>query len=346
MIHDRDRQNRWSRKIAADRHGRCRDDQSPSPDRLVPGAARRGGGDRGSHVERAKKRASEFGIAAVYDGLESLLAAQEVDALDIASPRETHAMLVDMAAERSINVLCQKPLTPTLAEAEALARRINGRIRLMVHENWQFRPWYRALKHQIAAGALGELRWAGMATISSSLLPDAGGKRPALERQPFMAHEKRLAITEVLIHHIDVMRWLFGPLKLLSARTAHKLVEVEGETLASLFLETAQGAPVTVIGDMAAPGFSPRMDDRLEVVGSDASAVFDQSILTFKGAVERAETFDFHGGYQASFDGVIRHFVDRLIDGGPFETDVTDNLDTLRIVEQAYAAADRSGRWP
>ena len=71
-----------------------------------------------------------------------------------------------------------------------------------------------------------------------------------------MAHEKRLAIAEVLIHHIDVLRWLLGPLKLLSARTAHKLAEVEGETLASLFLETAAGAPVTLIGDMAAPGFS------------------------------------------------------------------------------------------
>jgi D-apiose dehydrogenase len=296
------------------------------------------------NLARAQKRASEFGITAAYDGLASLLAAQEVDALDIASPRETHAALVDMAAERSIDVLCQKPLTPTLAEAEALARRIDGRIRLMVHENWRFRPWYRALKCQIDGGALGDLRWAGMATISSGLLSNASGNRPALERQPFMAHEKRLAISEVLIHHIDVMRWLLGPLKLLSARTAHKLAEVEGETLASLFLETADGAPITVIGDMAAPGFPPRTDDRLEVAGCDSSAVFDRSVLTLMGAVERTEPFDFHQGYQESFDGVIRHFVDRLIDGSSFETDVTDNLETLRIVEQAYAAASRSGR--
>jgi len=292
--------------------------------------------------DRAQKRAREFGVSAAYDGLDSLLAAQEVDALDIASPRETHAALVDIAADRSIDVLCQKPLTPTLAEAEALSRRVDGRIRLMVHENWRFRPWYRALKRQFDDGAFGDLRWAGMATISSGLLPDASGRRPALERQPFMAHEKRLAIAEVLIHHIDVMRWLLGPLKLLSARTAHKLPEVQGETLASLFLETAQGAPVTIIGDMAAPGFSPRTDDRLEVVGSKASAVFDRSVLTLMTAVERTEPFDFDQGYQASFDGVIRHFIDRLVDGGPFETDVTDNLETLRIVEQAYAAAVRS----
>jgi D-apiose dehydrogenase len=32
-------------------------------------------------------------------------------------------------------VLCQKPLTPTLGEAEDLVRRIDGKLRLMVHEN-------------------------------------------------------------------------------------------------------------------------------------------------------------------------------------------------------------------
>jgi len=290
-------------------------------------------------VDRARQRATEFGIAAVHGGLEALLAAETVDALDIASPRETHAALVDMAAARSPAVLCQKPLAPTLAEAEALARRVDGRIRLMVHENWRFRPWYRRLKRCAEEGLFGDLRWAGMATISSGLLPDATGRRPALDRQPFMAHEKRLAIAEVLIHHIDVLRWQLGPLKLLSARTAHKVAEVEGETLSSLFLETAQGAPVTLIGDMAAPGFSPRTDDRLELVGSRASAVFDRSLLTLMGAVEQSEQFDFHAGYQASFDAVISHFIDRLLDGGPFETDVSDNLETLRIVEQAYAAA-------
>ena len=170
----------------------------------------------------------------------------------------------------------------------------------------------------------------------------ASGRRSSAS--PSWRTRERLAIAEVLIHHIDVLRWLLGPLKLLSARTAHKLAEVEGETLASLFLETAAGAPVTLIGDMAAPGFSPRTDDRLELAGSKASAVFDRSMLTLMGGVERIEQFDFHAGYQASFDAVIGHFIDRLLDGGPFETDVRDNLETLRIVEQAYAAAESEHR--
>ena len=49
--------------------------------------------------------------------------------------------------------------------------------------------------------------------------------------------------------------------------------------------------------------------------------------------------YDRDTGYQASFDGVIGHFVDCLETGAPFETGPADNLQTLRLVEDAYRAA-------
>src|SRR6185437_8369049 len=105
-------------------------------------------------LARARHRAGEFGIAAAYATAEEMLAGEAIDALDIASPRETHAALVELAAERGIDVLCQKPLTPTLDEATALVRRLGGTTRLMVHENWRFRPWYRQLASWLRAGEL------------------------------------------------------------------------------------------------------------------------------------------------------------------------------------------------
>jgi predicted dehydrogenase len=52
--------------------------------------------------------------------------------------------------------------------------------------------------------------------------------------------------------------------------------------------------------------------------------------------------YDRDQGYQASFDGVIAHFVECLQTGAPFETSAADNLATLRLVEAAYAAAARN----
>jgi predicted dehydrogenase len=97
-------------------------------------------------LSRAAARAAEFGIPRHYASLDELLDREKaIDAVDIASPRETHARLVRLAAERGIDVLCQKPLAPTFGEADALVRDVEGRIRLMVHENWRFRPYYRQI---------------------------------------------------------------------------------------------------------------------------------------------------------------------------------------------------------
>jgi predicted dehydrogenase len=288
---------------------------------------------------RARERAQEFFIPNVYTDGDAMLAAEAIDALDVASPRQMHAWWVDAAAARGIDVLCQKPMTPTLGESRALAGRTEGKVRLMVHENWRFRPWYRQLKRWIDAGELGEVLLARMAMITSGLLPDWSGHRPSLERQPFMQHEAQLMIAEVLIHHLDVMRFLCGELEVVAARAARTVADVRGETVAAIFLQTRSGAPVEVTGTMAAPGYPPRPPDRLEIVGSNASAVLDDTGLRLLGPSSRVETYDRDRGYQASFDGVIAHFVDCLETGAPFETGPSDNLKTLRLVDDAYRAA-------
>jgi D-apiose dehydrogenase len=290
-------------------------------------------------IDRARQRADEFGIPHTYSDAKALLAGEEIDALDVASPRETHAAWVEAAAARGIPILCQKPLTPTLAEADALVAAVAGKARLMVHENWRFRPWYRRARQWIEEGVLGQLLLGRMTLITSGMLPDASGQRPAFVRQPFMAGEHRLMISEVLIHHLDTMRYLCGPLRVVAARTRRTIDTAEGETLASIFMETAAGCPVDVTGTMAAPGFPPRASDRLELIGSKASLVFHDFELRLLGDSPRHKQFDSGEGYQASFDAVIAHFVDCLHTGAPFETHPADNLDTMRLVEHAYLAA-------
>ena len=288
---------------------------------------------------RAAQRAAEFGIPTIHDDAESLFAAEPIDALDVLSPRETHAAWVEAAAARGIAVLCQKPMTPTLAQSQALAHAVDGKTRLMIHENWRFRPWYRELKAWIDAGALGEIAMARLSMMNSGLLPDAAGHRLALERQPFFKDEPRLLIAEGLIHQIDTVRYLCGPLRVVAARAARTVPDVVGETYAEIFMETATGAPVTVTGNIAAPGYPPRTPDRLEIVGSRASAVFQDDELALLGPTPRRQSYDRDAGYQASFDAVMAHFVDCLESGARFETGPADNLETLTLVEHAYWAA-------
>ncbi|WP_108663202.1 Gfo/Idh/MocA family protein [Acuticoccus kandeliae] len=290
-------------------------------------------------AERARARAAAFGIARDYRSLDALLAHEKIDALDIATPRETHAALVRTAAAHGIAVLCQKPLAVDLAEAEALAAEVADRIRLMVHENWRFRPYYRQIAAWLAEGRFGELASGTISIRSSGILPDATGRSPALERQPMFRTEPRLLIAESLIHHIDVARWLFGPLRLVAARRRRMSDAVTGETLATLLFETGEGAPLVIDGNYACPGFAPSSRDRVELIGSRASIVMCEDRLSLLG--DRAETigYEHDTAYQESFDAAIRHFVECLASGEPFETDVADNLETIRLLEAAYADA-------
>lgn len=289
--------------------------------------------------DRAQARAAEFAIPEVFGAAADMLDDTAIDAIDIATPRETHVELVRLAASRGIDVLCQKPLAPEFDAAEALVADVSGTVRLMVHENWRFRPYYRQAKAWLDAGLIGEVEAFRLAAISSGLLPDHEGRRPALDRQPFLAHERRLIIAELLIHHLDAARWLLGPLQVRAADVSHGDAPVIGETGADIRLETETGAPVEVVGDWAASGRPARPGDVMAVKGARGTLRLADHRLDLDGLARRSLTYDPAAAYQASFDAAIAHFVDCLRTGGAFETDGADNLATLQLVDAAYAAA-------
>jgi len=288
--------------------------------------------------EKAQARAREFGICAVFDDAHRMLDACEADALDVAAPLDAHVPLCRLAADRRVHVLCQKPLAPTLAEALELADAVEGRIRLMVHENWRFRAHYRAIKQWLDAGFVGRPVQAAMKVRSSALLADESGRLPLLSRQPSLGRLRRLMIGEVLVHHLDVLRWLLGPLDVVAARTRRRCDAIAGESVASVVLE-GDGVWLTLDGNFSVRGAPPAPVDEVEIVGTDGIASFKGNVAHVTGAHQRSRTFDLVAGYGDSYAAAIAHFADALATGAPFETDVRDNLSTLALVEAAYAKA-------
>ena len=290
---------------------------------------------------RARSRADEFAVPDVYVDAAHMLAHAELDVVDIATWRETHAQLTLLAAAHGVHVLCQKPLAPTLADAEALSASVADRVRLMVHENRRFAPHFRAIRRWLDEGRIGPVRQCVMTMHRAGFLKDAFGRRPAVERAPYMARENRLLIAETLIHQLDVLRFLLGPLSVVAARTLHTEPDMPGETLATILLEDSGGAPVVLAGSFVAPGFGTAVSDRLEIIGTHASVVLDENGLDLRGENSGHVAVDYRTAYQACFDAAIAHFVDCLLSGAAFETSAEDNLQTLRLVEDAYALAVR-----
>jgi predicted dehydrogenase len=286
--------------------------------------------------DSAARRAAEFGIAQTYADAETMLAQVELDAVDIAAPRQCHAPLVRLAAKRGLPVLCQKPLAPDLRQATELAAEVKNQTRLMVHENWRFRGYYRDAAAWLRAGRIGNVKQAQLTLLTSGVLPGPGGLRPALQRQPFMRGEKRMLVAEVLIHHLDTLRMLLGPLRVTAAGLSRSYAEMAGEDGAAIQMQAERGGNVAIFASFAAYGHPAVQVDRLEILGDAGSIRLDGPLLSCAGAQPAELRYDLAAEYQGSYNRTIAHFVQCLRDGTPFETAPEDNLETLRLVEDCY----------
>lgn len=287
--------------------------------------------------ERATARATEFGIPQTFAAVPAMLDAVRPAALDIAAPMALHAALVRAAADRGIDVMCQKPLAPTLAEAQALAADARGRIRLMVHENWRFRPHYREIARWLREERIGRRHAFRLEVLGSGVLPESPAAIPhGLQRQPFLAGMERLLVLELLVHHLDLLRCLLGPLELVHARLARISPAVRGEDTGVILLQ-ADGAIGSIFASMAAYGRG-RGGDELEILGERGRISFRDGTARLLAAAPETFTVP-DDAYQQSYDATIAHFVAALRSGAPFETPPEVHLAALALVEGIYAAA-------
>jgi predicted dehydrogenase len=288
-------------------------------------------------LDRAKKAAAEFGIAKAYASLTELLDRETVDAIDIATPPTTHGDLLAIAARYKIDCLCQKPLARNFDEAVRIVGDAKGKIRLCVNENRRHLPYYRTTRQWIAEGLIGKVQQGSMTAFRSSFFPGADGKYSGT---PLLVKGPRLFISEAFIHQIDALRSMVGNIRLVASRSVPTEAALEGETMCTMMLLTTDGAPIVLSGSSVAVGYPREFNDLFEILGSKGSIVWDGSTLRLLGANAREVHFDMRGRYdemyQSCFTIAAREFADAIRTGKPFPAEATDNLETLKIVEDAY----------
>ncbi|NEJ04437.1 gfo/Idh/MocA family oxidoreductase [Rhizobium leguminosarum] len=282
-------------------------------------------------------RLAAFDVARNYTSAQAMLDAERLDAVDICAPREFHVELVRLAAAKDLDIICQKPLAPSYGDAVELLAGLSGRGRLMIHENWRFRAYYRRLKAWLDEGLAGEIRQVQFEFLSSGMIADAEGKRPALVRQPFFRTQERLLVMEVMIHHLDTLRYLLGEMEVVIARLERSNRDIVAEDVASVVLRrTSDGVLVTINANLAAHGALPTPRDHLRIFGTRGTLELNGNLLSAEGGRQCRESFDPDETYQGAYDATIAHFLDSLDGKVAMETSPGDNIKTLALVEDIY----------
>jgi myo-inositol 2-dehydrogenase / D-chiro-inositol 1-dehydrogenase len=193
------------------------------------------------HDER-ERRAQRFaegvgaGGAAVVGGVAEVAA--RADAVWVCTPTAAHRDAVDVAVGAGCAVFCEKPLDRDLARASALvdavaASGVAGQCGLVLRSA----PVFRALRDLVQSGALG----APMAAVfrDDQYFPIRGTY--ASKWRADVAQAGGGCLIEHSIHDVDILRYCFGEVGTVSARTANHAGHEGVEDLAAVSLSFTSG---------------------------------------------------------------------------------------------------------
>ena len=150
-------------------------------------------------VENLVKSASEKFNVKGYLSYEEMLRDTEVDAVVICTPTFLHKDMIMLAAEYHKHILCEKPLTVTVKEAEEVLSKIsNSNVILQVGYMRRFDYAYQEAKKKINAGDIGRpVAFIGIARDPAP--PPGWAADPKLSGGIFL---------DMLSHDFDMARWL------------------------------------------------------------------------------------------------------------------------------------------
>tara|TARA_B100000676_G_C18058739_1_gene836263 strand:+ start:1103 stop:2245 length:1143 start_codon:yes stop_codon:yes gene_type:complete len=174
----------------------------------------------GRNEESTKAFAEQWGYESTESDWKALVARDDIDAIDICTPNDTHAPIAIAAAEAGKMVLCEKPLARTSEESIPMVDAIEkAGVANTVWYNYRRIPAVTLAKQIIDSGKLGKIfhyranflqDW----TISEDL-PQGGAGTWRLD-----AKAAGSGVTgDLLAHCVDTAIWLNGGIKDVSAMT-------------------------------------------------------------------------------------------------------------------------------
>jgi predicted dehydrogenase len=342
-----------------------------------------------SDPERAKASAPDYDIKPerAYGSYQEMVAAESklpaserIDFVSIATPNHTHFSIARAFAEAGFNVLCDKPLTLDLAQAEELARVVQKTgVVFGVTHNYTGYPLVRQARDMVRAGDLGEVNAVRAFYIQGWLrtrLEKEGQKQASWRTDPKRSGAAG-CFGDIGTHAYNLGRFITG---LLPDQVSCQLKVFEpGRELddyGTAVLRYQNGALGTVTASQISHG---RENDLwIEIDGTRGALEWHQEepnrmLFRVNGQPHRLYTRDpnapymtgtakascrlpsghpeaffeaFANIYTAAYDDMAARAGGKKVDGGnSLYPNVADGVDGMNFITQCVASAQENGAW-
>jgi scyllo-inositol 2-dehydrogenase (NAD+) len=289
-------------------------------------------------LENARKVAAACRVADVYADDRALLARDDLDAVVVATPTNSHVAVIKAAAQSGRHIFTEKPLALTLEQCdEALAAVEAAGVKMMVGFMRRFDPAYQDAKAKIDAGAIGQ-------PVMIKLV----GRDPWRTSLEFARRENSGGmIADMGVHEFDLARWLMGSEVVRASSEGDCLVfpelsEVGDIDNALVNLKFASGALGNVdLSRNAVYGY----DIRTEVIGSQGSLFIGglqhTMVWTLKQNQVSHDTIPgFMERFGPAYAAELRAFVDCVLQDQPVPVTGSDARRATAIAVAATRSLD------
>lgn len=288
-------------------------------------------------LDESKSIADEFNIPVFVKDFDDLLAVEDVDAVVICSPTDTHANFVVKAAKAGKQIFCEKPLDLSLERVKEVLKIVDEcGVNLMLGFNRRFDPEFKKIRQLVLNGAIGDPQIIKITSRDPgpppvSYIKGSGGM-----------------FLDMSIHDFDMAQYISGKkVKEVFAKAA-VMVDPEigkaGDIDTAIITLTFEDNTMAVIDNSRKAVYG--YDQRLEVFGSKGMAQAENNfpnthkLFTESGVSGDLPLHFFLERYDASYNQEIKEFIDALVSGGKMPVDGNDSLESIAIALAAKKSVD------
>lgn len=296
--------------------------------------------------DRAEEYAKKYGTKA-YSDYAKMLSDPKIDAVSICTPSGMHADQSIAAMEAGKHVLCEKPLALTVRDAERICEceaRTNKKVSVIFQ--MRFIEDMQYLKKVLSEGLLGTLVFCD---LYMKYWRDESYFKVSPWRGTF-AMDGGGALMNQGIHGVDIMHFLCGTPRLLTAKAKTLVHNIETEDTVVCAVEYPSGALGVIQASTSAnPGFDRRIeihgsrgyavviDARIEKLFVDGKFLIDTKIETGAGTKSDPTKMS-HDKHTLQ----MKNFVRSLLGEEELRSTSRDGLAAVSFVEKVYEVSKNS----
>lgn len=292
-------------------------------------------------LAKGQAAAQKLGIAKAYGSYQELLADTDIEAVYIPLPNHLHVPWSIKAAEAGKHVLCEKPLSLSVAEAKTLLP-VRDRMGVKIGEAFMVKthPQWLRTRELIRSGGIGELK--AIMGAFSYFNRDAANVRNVVEWGGG-------GMMDIGCYPIVTSRFIWGEEPARVSGLVERDPEFKTDRLASAILDFPSGQATFVCSTQMVPyqrmqffgtkgrieieiPFNAPPDRETRVFIDDGKDVFGSGITI--------ETFPICDQYTIQGDAFSR----AIREGGEVPSPLEDAIKNMALIEAVLRSA-QSGRW-